>query len=509
MFTTLTGERLEKTATVCGIGAFGVVSTTVSAVPRLNLVAIKKLLSESSITGTSAACEIDVSNLVKGHPGCIQLLDVATRAESVMLSPRLSDLHEGLVTDVFYPIYEKATSSLHEAIDSYNFSLDELRSLMFQMASSLHFLHSRDIMHRDIKSNNFLYFAGNHTVKICDFGASKRYHASEQSTPRISHAIFRAPEIFLNLNYDFKVDVWSLGCLFIYMLKKKYMFEELVEEPNDNDVLNGIIHLLPYNIDIETYNKMIDKNRHFSMSSKPAPLFRKSWSEILNSNDENLISLINSMLQFNPDRRVSMRDVLSAPFFSSCLRIEMPPLKSKNFYLQVNSCLERAQFISRLFPMHVMLNSYTWYNPRILFFALDIFDRILWTLSGNNIENNPVPVYNNLIKTDGKILPRKSVSLFTYSCVYFALKYFYINKIQIEWSSFCRDKFTAESYLNFEKSFFYMSSCSFYRINLYESFINLTDYQVKSLMRFITLTTCQGETFYSYRSRAKKEIFEQ
>lgn len=507
MFTTLTGEKLQKTSIVHGIGAFGVASETVSKVPRLDLAIIKTLLTETTITGSCAACEIDISNFVKDHPGCVQMIDVATREKSVLTSPRLSDLHEGLVADDFYPIYEKGSSSLHDALEK-DFSLEELRKLMHQMASGVHYLHAKGVIHRDIKSNNFIYFP-NHVVKICDFGTCKKYHPSESSTPRLSHPLFRAPEIFLNLNYDFKVDVWSLGCLFIYMLTKQYMFLELMNETDDNVVLNGIIHLLPYNIDIETYETMIKGNRHFHLSSNSGPIFRKSWSEVIKTTDESLISLINSMMQFNPNRRISMQEVLSSPFFFSCTPIPFPQQKSKNFYLKVNCCLERAQFIMKLFPMHVTLANYTWYNPRILFFALDLFDRLLFFMSKDNIENNPVTYYSSRLKTDGNIFARKSVSLFVYASAYFALKYFYRNKIQIEWSDFSYQKFDVEAYLKFEKSLFFVTSCSFYRLNLYESFSDLTNDQIKSLMRFIISTTCNNEKFYSYRDRARNEIFNQ
>jgi len=504
MFTTLKGDKFEKTAEVCGIGTYAVVNPVVSAVPRLNLTAVKRLYVETSTTGTSVASEVDICNVMKDHPNCIKLIDVATRAKSIMVSPRLHELHEGLTVDEFYPVFEKETMSLHNAIHNLTFSLDDLRKLMFQMASSLHFSHMQNIMHRDVKSNNFLYSDGR--IKLCDFGAAKRYHKNDVSTPRILHPLFRAPEIFLHLNYDFKVDVWSLGCLFIYMLTKEYMFVEAIDEPDDNKILNEILCLLPYNIDVETYNTMLKDNPYFSLLSETAPMFRKSWKEILSVTDENLIELIASMMQFNPNNRFTMKEVLASKFFTSCPPILSPKIKSRNFLLKINSNLERAQFITKLFPMHIKFSSSNWYNPRILFFALDIFDRVLINAS-ENIETNPAISYRDSLKSDGKIFPRKIVSFFVYSCMYFAFKYFYINKVQIQWSSFCINKFPDQSYINFEKMLFYLTSYSFYRLNLYESLPDLTSEQLKELMHFIAFSTCSpGETFYSYLNRAREYI---
>lgn len=506
MFTTLSGDKFEKTNDVCGIGAYGTVATTRSAIPRLNLVAVKKLFTENMITGSSVSCEIDIANMVKDHPNCVKLIDIAIREESSLLSPR-DPMHEDLKIDPIYPVFERSQMSLHQALFDNDFSFDQIRSLMFQMASSIHFMHSKGIMHRDIKSNNFLYFP-NHTVKICDFGESKIFNASESSTPRMSHFMFRAPEIFLHLNYDFKVDVWSLGCLFIYMISKSYMFKELLDETDDDTILNGILRLLPYSIDTETYNKMIDKNMHFTLTSKSSALYRSSWSEILSSIDEHLITLINAMLQFNPDRRITMGEVLASSFFSSCTPIPFPIQKSRNFYYQVNSCLERAQFIVKVFPMDLRFQNNTWYNPRIIFFALDLFDQVLYsTSSPTNISNFAVSYFNDLLKSDGKIFTRKIISFLSYACLYFALKYFYMNKVQIEWKNFSKNKFTETAYLQFEQSLFFLTSYSFYRLNLYEVFSPLTDSRLKSLMRFLSNTTCNGKTFYQYRAEAQQEIF--
>lgn len=46
---------------------------------------------------------------------------------------------------------------------------------MFQLASALDYIHSRDIVHRDIKLDNILVFKSNFSrIKVCDFGETRR-----------------------------------------------------------------------------------------------------------------------------------------------------------------------------------------------------------------------------------------------------------------------------------------------------------------------------------------------
>ncbi|KAK8165565.1 MAP kinase-like protein [Phyllosticta citrichinensis] len=97
-----------------------------------------------------------------------------------------------------------------------------------QILVGLAYLHSKDIIHRDIKGANILV-DNKGRVKISDFGISKRVEAStllnasggKKGANRVSlqgSVFWMAPEVVKQTAYTRKADIWSLGCLIVEML---------------------------------------------------------------------------------------------------------------------------------------------------------------------------------------------------------------------------------------------------------------------------------------------------
>lgn len=87
------------------------------------------------------------------------------------------------------------------------------------VAYAMTFLHSKGIIHRDLKSNNLLV-ADNWKIKVCDFGFSRRVNKGELMT-LCGTDEWMAPEVSCGVRYDEKADVFSFGMVLTELITRK------------------------------------------------------------------------------------------------------------------------------------------------------------------------------------------------------------------------------------------------------------------------------------------------
>jgi serine/threonine protein kinase len=93
------------------------------------------------------------------------------------------------------------------------FTEGEVLYLFRQVCEAVSFLHRNNIVHRDLKPAN-IFLTRDGRVKVGDLGVCKQVeHAYDWARTRIGTPLYMAPEIWNGLPYDFKGDVWALGCL--------------------------------------------------------------------------------------------------------------------------------------------------------------------------------------------------------------------------------------------------------------------------------------------------------
>eukprot|EP00298_Acanthocystis_sp_HF-20_P000473 c10641_g1_i2.p1 GENE.c10641_g1_i2~~c10641_g1_i2.p1 ORF type:complete len:140 (+),score=37.81 c10641_g1_i2:73-492(+) len=101
---------------------------------------------------------------------------------------------------------------------------------MHNLLTSLEQIHSKGLIHRDVKPNNFLYSIRKKRGYLIDFGVAEYYKKNSTSVEkgdpkREGTRGFRAPEILVKHRHQTPaIDIWSSGIIFLCLLTRRYPF---------------------------------------------------------------------------------------------------------------------------------------------------------------------------------------------------------------------------------------------------------------------------------------------
>jgi serine/threonine protein kinase len=434
---------------------------------------------------------MDILTQLSNHPLVIQLKKVISGSPfRTPLSPLKTQYQPNRDDDIHF-VMELAHCDGHKFIRSDNINWPTFRRSFCQLMLGIESIHCHSIIHRDIKPENFLILASPEygiLTKLCDFGMGKPYTRQGPQTPRVSTTWYRAPEIakmsFMDVTYDYKVDIWSLGCIF---------YEGITGEP--------FITIKNSNIDDDKLEnrEIIDEIRNSltikikNIGNKIRPTFRLS----ITTEIAEIQRVITGMLQIDPTKRWTPAMVLKSSLFDPERNIIQSISSKSNIIVQpcpspiYISCIERKWASEMIWEIYHERHNLSWYGHRRIFQAFDLYDRYLEKM---------YPIDSKVPVTDhsGRLHTIDEVQFHITVCLYISIKYFSTMSYPIRYRELVSERFQTDIYYQkaerFEK-FILFDVCQqrIYRETLYEASdrckLKLSDKDVERLLRFHMSTT--------------------
>jgi serine/threonine protein kinase len=189
---------------------------------------------------------------------------------------------------------------------------------MYQMLLGMYAIHSANVLHRDLKPSNVL-LSTDMDVRICDFGLARGLNLNEKDDPHMSTFYvvtrwYRSPELCMSYEESYKaLDMWSIGC----------MFGELLQKPKRRPLFPGKDTLTQLKLILDVHGQQADEDikgvpNAKSFVKKAATKEKKPWNKIpylKHVTDENTLSLLDGLLEFNPEKRMTVEEALKHPYF--------------------------------------------------------------------------------------------------------------------------------------------------------------------------------------------------
>jgi len=218
--------------------------------------------------------EIDVGERVKGHPGIAQL---ESRFETT-----------GNVYLVFEFVEGRDLFTLMENRDFRPLMERDAKKYLRQLVNALLYCHSKKVAHRDVKLDNIIVDLAGKT-KLIDFGLASMDESEDKGCSNyVGSPEYVAPEIIRRIPYSgYKADVYSLGMVLYCLVFGQFPFVpeqrfELITNKQEHPKLDWP-----------------DEDLRF-------PIFVSKTVK----------DLLSSMLEVDPDQRISMQQVADHPWLS-------------------------------------------------------------------------------------------------------------------------------------------------------------------------------------------------
>ena len=192
---------------------------------------------------------------------------------------------------------------------------ERVQNYMYQLTRSMDHMHRNGIFHRDVKPENILIM--DKVLKVADFGSCRGIYSKQPYTEYISTRWYRAPECLLTDGYyGYKMDMWGLGCV---------MFEVIALFPlfpgtNELDQIQKI-----HNVMGTPPTEVLDKFKRYSSGHIDFNFPQQEGTGIarmIPHASKECIDLIQKLLLYDPEERLSARQALRHPYFRNLREAE-------------------------------------------------------------------------------------------------------------------------------------------------------------------------------------------
>ncbi|XP_017492281.1 PREDICTED: cyclin-dependent kinase 2-like [Rhagoletis zephyria] len=289
-------NKIEK----IGEGSYGIVYKAKNKESE-GLVALKKIRLNTDFEGVPSTAIREITHLKSlRHENVVRLFDVI------------------LCDNFLYLVFEYMNQDLKKLLDhtpSEGLPPKLIKSYLWQLLKGISYCHMNRVLHRDMKPQNLL-IDKNGYIKIADFGLARVFTLPMRIfTHEVVTLWYRSPEILLGTNYyGPSIDLWSIGCIFAEMSNKKPLFSG----DSEIDQIYRIFRTLG-TPDLKTWPdvaKLEDYKPNFPKWQK------QNLNRLLTNFDDVAIDLLEKLLIYDPNQRISSTKALTHPYFndvSSCL----------------------------------------------------------------------------------------------------------------------------------------------------------------------------------------------
>ena len=194
----------------------------------------------------------------------------------------------------------------------------DIRYYINELLKALDFCHSQGIMHRDVKPHNVMIDHSKRELRLIDWGLAEFYHPGKEYNVRVASRYFKGPELLVDLqDYDYSLDMWSLGCMFAGMIFRKEPFfaghdnyDQLVRIAKVLGTDELYAYLNKYRIELDpNFEQLIGRHS------------RKPWNKYVTAENQHLVSteaidFLDKLLRYDHQERITAKEAQDHPYFA-------------------------------------------------------------------------------------------------------------------------------------------------------------------------------------------------